>query len=292
MTATDSAAAVRTTAAGVSFSILLAVSFCHLLNDIMQSLLAAIYPMLKRDYGFAFWQIGLLTMAFQVTASLLQPLIGGFTDRRPVPYATSMPVWDRVSLGLSCFWLSCDKLPRTARRCGFRRDRIGNFPSRVVARRANGVRRPPRPGAIDVPGRRQFRDRTRPSAGRLHRAAARTDEHCLVCCRGVARDDHSCEKSAGGIAAPASSRVLSEPQDDDAVFPAAHRNGTRGPGVARLLEIYLSREPFQLLHVLHHSQVRRLRCSSRNSCCSHFLARRRLAPCSAAWLAIASAQKR
>ena len=89
MTATDSAAAVRTTAAGVSFSILLAVSFCHLLNDIMQSLLAAIYPMLKRDYGLAFWQIGLLTMAFQVTASLLQPLIGGFTDRRPVPYATT-----------------------------------------------------------------------------------------------------------------------------------------------------------------------------------------------------------
>ena len=189
MTATDSAAAVRTTAAGVSFSILLAVSFCHLLNDIMQSLLAAIYPMLKRDYGLAFWQIGLLTMAFQVTASLLQPLIGGFTDRRPVPYATTVGMGSSlVGILLLAF---CDKLPRTARRCGFRRDRIGNFPSRVVARRANGVRRPPRPGAIAVPGRRQFRDRTWPSAGRLHRAAARTDEHCLVCCRGVARDDHS-----------------------------------------------------------------------------------------------------
>jgi MFS transporter, FSR family, fosmidomycin resistance protein len=90
MTATDSAAAVRTTAASVSFSILLAVSFCHLLNDVMQSLLAAIYPMLKHDYGLAFWQIGLLTMSFQVTASLLQPLVGNFTDRRPITNSTSI----------------------------------------------------------------------------------------------------------------------------------------------------------------------------------------------------------
>src|SRR4029079_5962372 len=90
MTATDSAAAVRTTAASVSFSILLAVSFCHLLNDVMQSLLAAIYPMLKHDYGLAFWQIGLLTMSFQVTAALLQPLVGRFSDRRPITNSTSI----------------------------------------------------------------------------------------------------------------------------------------------------------------------------------------------------------
>jgi len=56
----------------------------------MQSLLAAIYPMLKHDYGLDFVQIGLLTMAFQVTASLLQPLIGGFTDNRPIPYSTTV----------------------------------------------------------------------------------------------------------------------------------------------------------------------------------------------------------
>ena len=73
-----------------TYAIILAVSFCHLLNDVMQSLLAAIYPMLKADYNLAFWQIGLLTMAFQVTASLLQPLIGMYTDKRPMPY--SLPV--------------------------------------------------------------------------------------------------------------------------------------------------------------------------------------------------------
>jgi FSR family fosmidomycin resistance protein-like MFS transporter len=88
MTTTESPG-VRITA-HVSLSILLAVSFCHLLNDVMQSLLAAIYPMLKTNYGLSFWQIGLLTTAFQVTASLLQPAIGGFTDRRPVTYSTSV----------------------------------------------------------------------------------------------------------------------------------------------------------------------------------------------------------
>ncbi|HHZ08544.1 MAG TPA: MFS transporter [Rhizobiales bacterium] len=69
------------------YSVILAVSLCHFINDIMQSLLAAIYPMIKEDYGLDFWQIGLLTFTFQVTASLLQPLIGMYTDKRPLPYS-------------------------------------------------------------------------------------------------------------------------------------------------------------------------------------------------------------
>ncbi|PSM20060.1 MFS transporter [Nitratireductor sp. StC3] len=71
------------------YAVILAVSFCHLLNDVMQSLLAALYPMLKDDYGLDFWQIGLLTLAFQVTASLLQPLVGIAADKRPMPYSLS-----------------------------------------------------------------------------------------------------------------------------------------------------------------------------------------------------------
>ena len=69
------------------YTIIFAVSFCHMLNDIMQSLLASIYPMLKEDFGLEFWQIGMLTLAFQVTASLLQPLVGIYTDKRPLPYS-------------------------------------------------------------------------------------------------------------------------------------------------------------------------------------------------------------
>ncbi len=77
MTVIDSSrAALRAPAASASLAILLAVSFCHLLNDVMQSLFIAIYPMLKDEYRLNFWQIGLLTMAFQITASLLQPFIG------------------------------------------------------------------------------------------------------------------------------------------------------------------------------------------------------------------------
>jgi len=73
-----------------TFSILAAISFCHLLNDMMQSLLSAIYPILKASYGLTFGQIGLITFTFQFTASLLQPVIGVYTDLRPKPYSLAI----------------------------------------------------------------------------------------------------------------------------------------------------------------------------------------------------------
>jgi FSR family fosmidomycin resistance protein-like MFS transporter len=91
----------RSSAEITAFGIIFAVSFCHLLNDMMQSMLSAIYPMLKTNYGLDFKQIGLLTLTFQVTASLLQPVVGTYTDKRPMPY--SLPVgmgFSLVGLGL------------------------------------------------------------------------------------------------------------------------------------------------------------------------------------------------
>jgi FSR family fosmidomycin resistance protein-like MFS transporter len=89
--ATPGAAAVPSRAAthaiGTTFSIILSLSFCHLLNDMMQSLVPALYPILKQSYGLTFSQIGLITLAFQATASMLQPLVGMYTDRRPQPYS-------------------------------------------------------------------------------------------------------------------------------------------------------------------------------------------------------------
>jgi FSR family fosmidomycin resistance protein-like MFS transporter len=70
-----------------SFSILGALTFCHLINDLSTSLLLAIYPLLKSGFDLSFGQIGVLTLVFQGTASLLQPAVGLFTDRRPQPYA-------------------------------------------------------------------------------------------------------------------------------------------------------------------------------------------------------------
>jgi FSR family fosmidomycin resistance protein-like MFS transporter len=75
------------TRARTVFRILAAISFCHLLNDMMQSLILALYPLLKRSYHLDFGQVGLITLTNQLTASLLQPLVGLFTDRRPVPYS-------------------------------------------------------------------------------------------------------------------------------------------------------------------------------------------------------------
>ncbi len=71
----------------VVFAVLLAISFSHFLNDTMQSLLPAIYPTLKTKFSLNFGQIGLLTFVFQVTASLLQPVVGMVTDKRPQPYS-------------------------------------------------------------------------------------------------------------------------------------------------------------------------------------------------------------
>jgi FSR family fosmidomycin resistance protein-like MFS transporter len=73
-----------------AFRVLGAISFAHLLNDMMQSLILAIYPLLKDGFHLSFGQIGLITLTYQVAASLLQPVIGYLTDRKPKPY--SLPI--------------------------------------------------------------------------------------------------------------------------------------------------------------------------------------------------------
>jgi FSR family fosmidomycin resistance protein-like MFS transporter len=72
------------------FPILIAASFCHFLNDMVQSLLPAIYPLLKETFKLDFGQIGLITLTYQLVASVLQPAIGLYTDMRPKPYSLSI----------------------------------------------------------------------------------------------------------------------------------------------------------------------------------------------------------
>jgi MFS transporter, FSR family, fosmidomycin resistance protein len=72
------------------FAILLAISFSHLLNDTIQSLIPAIYPVLKNSFHLNFTQIGLITLTFQCTASLFQPFVGLYTDHRPKPYSLAI----------------------------------------------------------------------------------------------------------------------------------------------------------------------------------------------------------
>lgn len=75
---------------GTRFSVLGAISFSHLLNDMMQSLMLAIYPLFKSGLHLSFGQIGFITLTYQITASILQPLVGLYTDRRPQPYSLSV----------------------------------------------------------------------------------------------------------------------------------------------------------------------------------------------------------
>ncbi|WP_442931837.1 MFS transporter [Microvirga sp. CF3062] len=81
------AAPLQISAERVAVPVLAAISVSHMLNDLIQSLLPAIYPILKDNYRLDFGQIGLLTLTFQMSASLLQPLVGMFTDRRPQPFS-------------------------------------------------------------------------------------------------------------------------------------------------------------------------------------------------------------
>jgi len=81
------ASAVRERTAGAALRILAAISFCHFLNDMMQSVVPAVYPILKASYHLDFGQVGLITLTAQMTASVLQPVVGLYTDHRPTPYS-------------------------------------------------------------------------------------------------------------------------------------------------------------------------------------------------------------
>src|SRR3984893_9997920 len=80
----------RRVAQGAVFSVIMALSFSHFLNDMMQSLVPALYPMWKSAYGLSFAQIGLISLVTQVTSSLLQPAVGLFSDHRPQPYSLAV----------------------------------------------------------------------------------------------------------------------------------------------------------------------------------------------------------
>ena len=75
---------------GTAYAILFTSGTCHLLNDMIQSVIPAIYPLLKEKFGFTFAQIGIITLVFQLTSSVLQPFVGRYADRHPQPYSLAM----------------------------------------------------------------------------------------------------------------------------------------------------------------------------------------------------------
>lgn len=89
-TAPTSAIPAAHAGAGMQYAVIMAISLCHMINDVMQSLLAAIYPLLQVEFALSYAQIGLLSLAFMGTASVLQPLFGLAIDRRPMAQAMAM----------------------------------------------------------------------------------------------------------------------------------------------------------------------------------------------------------
>jgi FSR family fosmidomycin resistance protein-like MFS transporter len=87
---TPASASPKKIATQTVYSILFTISFSHLLNDMMQSVIPAVYPMIKQSFHLSFTQIGLITLTFQLTASLFQPFIGFYTDRTPRPYSLAI----------------------------------------------------------------------------------------------------------------------------------------------------------------------------------------------------------
>ena len=179
---TGAAAAAAT---GTVTAILLAISFSHLLNDTIQSLMPAIYPFLKDSFQLSYTQIGLITLTFQLTASLLQPVVGLYTDRRPKPFSLA------IGMGFSLAGLVLLSLASTL--CGDSpgggagRARLRRVPSGILSRRAHGVGRPLRPRPIDISGRRQHRLGARTARRRLHRHPRRPRLDRLVLAGGAPR---------------------------------------------------------------------------------------------------------
>src|SRR5215475_696143 len=100
---------------GAAVAVLAAIGVCHMLNDVIQSLIMAIYPMLKENLALNFRQIGLITFTFQFTASVLQPVVGYYTDRYPTPYSLVLGMGSSlIGMGSSVFHPESSRVARLA----------------------------------------------------------------------------------------------------------------------------------------------------------------------------------
>ena len=204
--------AAKAAVAGPAYIVLAGISFSHFLNDTMQSLIASVYPILKDSYALDYAQIGMITLAFQFTASLLQPVVGHFTDKKAQPFSLA------IGMGFTFFGLLllsvAHSLSRHPDRGGAGRPRLGGVSSGVGADRAAGLGRALWFCAIGVSARRQFRHLDGAGAGGADRGAVRPAQHRLVFLDRVSGDR--------------------DPVADRRLVPAADRDQEIGGGRARI----------------------------------------------------------
>ena len=177
----------RRAAEGAVFSIIMALSFSHFLNDMMQSLVPALYPMLKGSYGLSFAQIGLITLDHAVD------LVVAAAGDRPLHRSPAAALFARDRHGRDpgrpVGARPCRQLCHAAARGDDGRHRLRGVPPRSLAGGANGVGRAARPGAVAVPGRRQYRLVLGTDPGRLYRDPEGSGQHRLVLAGGAVGDD-------------------------------------------------------------------------------------------------------
>ena len=163
------------------FRVLGAISFSHFLNDMIQSLILALYPLLKADFRLSFAQIGLITLTYQMTASVLQPFIGMYTDRYPQPRA--------LAIGMGFTLLGLLSLIGGAKLChrdcgrGARRRGVIYLSSGVIARSAPCLGRPTWTCAVHIPSGRQCGLGGGPIACRVDHHSLRPNQRRLVLAR-------------------------------------------------------------------------------------------------------------
>ena len=174
--------------AGPAYIVLAGISFSHFLNDTMQSLIASVYPILKDTYALDFAQIGMITLAFQFTASLLQPVVGHYTDKKAQPYSLSIGM---ASTFFGLLLLSAAHQYLIILDCRSPgRSRLGGVSPGIGAHRAARLRRSLRFCAIGVSARRQFWHVDGAGARCADRRAVRAGQHRLVLLDRVPRHRH------------------------------------------------------------------------------------------------------
>ena len=170
--------------AETTYAILFAVGFCHLLNDMIQSVIPAMYPILKDNLGLTFAQIGVITLVFQLTSSIFQPFVGRYADKHPQPYSLSAGMCFTL-VGLLCLAFSSHFFYHPFCRCDYRL-RFFGISSGGFTGGTDGIGRTEKSGSVHLSGRGEWRQCHRSAVGCVDHPSLWPTCRGMVCGSGIA----------------------------------------------------------------------------------------------------------
>lgn len=230
------------------YSILLIISFGHFLNDMIQSVIPSVYPILRDDYNLSFLQIGIITFVAQMTSSIMQPVVGRYTDRHPHPYSlTAGMMFTLAGILLLSVASSFGVILLAVATVGIG-SAVFHPESSRIAQNAAGVKK--RTRTVYFSGRRKRRNRPRSATCRCHNTPIRAKIHIMVCHCGSCRHRGTvlCGQMVQDlIAFGQKNRHLSGCKKSVA---ETHTTGVVHSLRAHILEIFLYGEHDKLLHFL------------------------------------------